>query len=105
VGSITIGGDFTASSIAAGVSTGADAKFGTNDDALGAMDTLPDIKATIGSIIIKGRANGTFGDGDHFGIVAEQLGNITIGGAKLALTAGTDNLLLGTHSDLRVREV
>jgi hypothetical protein len=104
-GKITIGGDFIASSISAGIREGTDGFFGNADDAPAAMNTLPDIKAAIGSIIIKGRASGTGSDGDHYGIQAEQLGSVSIAGRKLPLTTGTDSLLVGAFGDLRVREV
>ena len=48
--------------------------------------------ASIKSVTIKGVARGTFETGDRFAIVAEQIGSVSIGGAKLALKtcAGND---------------
>ncbi len=107
---ITVGGDFLASTISAGFRAGNDNLFGTADDNPVAMGTLPDIKAAIGSIIIKGRASGTSSEGDHYGIVAESIvaesiGSVSIGGRKLALTAAAqDNVFAGIYGDFRVRE-
>lgn len=71
----------------------------------GVCGTLPDIKAAIGSLVINGRAGGTASDGDHYGIVAEQIGSIIIAGRKLALDpSAQDNLLIGSFGDFRVRE-
>ena len=42
---------------------------------------------------------------DSFGIQAEEIGSITVGKVKLALTAAKDNLLIGFTSDVRVREL
>ena len=104
-GKITIGGDFHASSITAGVGRGADKFFGNADD-VPSMAGNATIKAAIGSIIIKGRATGTASDGDHFGIQAENLGSVSIAGRKLPLTAAAqDNVPVGINSDFRVREL
>ena len=104
-GKLSIGGDFTASSITAGVGRGVDKSFGTDDDMPG-MATNASIKASIASIIIKGRATGTLSDGDHYGIVAESVGTISIAGRTLPLTAAAqDNVLVGIYGDFRVREL
>ena len=104
-GKITIGGDFIASSISAGFSSGSDGFFGNDNDNPPAADTAADIKAAIGSLVIGGRFAGTPSDGDHYGIVAEQIGSIIIAGRKLALDPlAPDNLLLGTYADVRIRE-
>ncbi len=86
IGSITVGGDWTASTAIAGVGAGVDGKLGTNDDARfpGANSTL---LSRIGSILIKGRAYGTAADsGDMFGIVAERIGKAKIGTQTFAFT-------------------
>ena len=105
-GTISIGGDFLASSISAGIETGNDSLFGTADDEPGAMGSLPDIKAAIGSIIIKGRATGTLTSGDSHAIQAEEIRSVTIAGRKVALDPlAQDNQLVGPYADFRIREV
>jgi len=104
-GKIAIGGDFTASSITAGIARGTDKFFGNADDVTGMVGNAS-IKASIASIVIKGRATGTASDGDHYGIVAEQLGTVSIAGRKLPLTApAQDDMLVGIYGDFRVREL
>lgn len=45
--------------------------------------------------------------GDHFGVVAEQIGKIKVGVANFTLAAGTDTtgFNLGSNFDFKVREV
>lgn len=104
--SITIGGDFIASNIVNGFEPGADGFYGTADDKPDDLDGNNLIKATIASIIIKGRATGTSSSGDSYGIQAEKIGSVTIGGRKVALDPlGNDNVLVGAFADLRIREL
>jgi hypothetical protein len=103
-GKIRIGGDFAASSITAGFTAGADGFYGNADDMPGSVMNAA-FNAAIASIVIKGRATGTASDGDHYGIVAESLGTVTIAGRKLALDPDSrDNVLAGIYGDFRVRE-
>lgn len=102
-GKISIGGDFLASSITAGIAPGSDGFYGTSDDV---VDGNTSIRSAIASIIIKGRATGTPSDGDQYGIVAEKLGSVMIAGRKLALNASAqDSILVGSYADLRLRDV
>jgi hypothetical protein len=72
---IVIGGDFINANIAVGVAEGATGSFGDGDDtSIGNPAT-----ATIAELIIKGRATSTIA-GATFGIEANALGRIQIGG-------------------------
>lgn len=100
------GGDFIASSIVNGFEAGADGSYGTADDAPHGLDGNNLIKATIASIVIKGRATGTSSSGDSYGILAEKIGSVTVGGRKIALDPlGNDNVQVGAFADLRIHEL
>lgn len=98
IGSVTVNGDWTSSSIAAGATSGTDSFFGdTNDAAItGGKAT---IFSSIASVVIKGQALGTLAAGDaaRFGIVAQFLGSVKIGATKFPLLAlhGTDTFAAG----------
>jgi hypothetical protein len=91
IGSVTVGGDWIASSILAGMAPGADNRNGTTDDVkvLNPGRDNPAIFSTISSITIKGQALGTTAAGDMFGIVAEHIGRAKIGGRTFAFKADT----------------
>jgi len=108
MGAVKVSGNWIASNLAAGVAAGGDGYFGTDDDALiaGASPVI----ARIASILIKGTASGTSDITiDHFGFVAAQIDAFKAAGNKIKLTAGPSNdlagLLFGPDGDLRVREV
>ena len=107
LGKLVIKGNLEASSIVAGASAGADGFFGNGDDALIAGGN--EVVAKIASITIKGSVFGSGAAADHFGIVAEELGKLKIGGVLQPLTDGPANDLagipLGTTDDVRAREV
>ena len=113
IGAISVGGDWIASSVTAGLLTRAGATdalgfFGDGDDVF--INAGPaGVIASIASITIKGRAVGSQETGDRFGIVAEQIGAVTVGGVKLSLTPGKSNDLagikLGPTPDFIIREV
>jgi hypothetical protein len=113
IGPVTVGGDWLASTIVAGVDKGGDAKFGTADDAkAGIAPDNAQINSRIASIVIKGQAVGSLpvvSNTDHFGFVAQEIGALSIGGVKFTLTAGTatrDVIELSPFTtDLTVREI
>ena len=117
VGAISVGGDWIASSVTAGVlthtgATNATGSFGNRDDVfipLPAAPALDGVVAFIQSVTIKGTARGTFEEGDHYGIVAEHIGFVSIGGAKLPLTPAIASdlagLAVGPTPDFIVREI
>ncbi|MEA3213479.1 MAG: hypothetical protein QOE70_6536 [Chthoniobacter sp.] len=105
IGAVKIGGVLLQSSIVAGASKGQDGLFGTGDDALLAGNGL--VVAKIASIIITGGVSGTVASGDGFGIVAGQIGKLTIGTTPSVLKKGPGNDLidLGATHDAFLREV
>ncbi|MHA3770507.1 beta strand repeat-containing protein [Verrucomicrobiota bacterium sgz303538] len=121
INSIFVGADWRASTVLAGVTTGADGFAGTEDDAKfgpggGVRDTA-EIFSTIARITIKGQAFGSTSNGDSFGIVAEQISAAKVGKATLKLDKGAldtvDAFALGSTgpgatglaSDFFLREV
>ena len=117
IGPVSIGGDWIASSIAAGAvpDTTPDVPpdfFGDGDDAKMAGGNVRDtaISSKITSLTIGGQALGTVDNvsaNDHYGIVAEEVGAVRIGGTPLVLRAGNgnDNFLIGITNDFSVREI
>jgi len=106
IGKVTVKGDWIASSLVAGVDDSTADGFGQNDTVI-AGDSTPSILSSIASIVIKGTATGSATAGDHFGISAQRVGNLTISGAKVPLSKGTlDNILLDeANGDFRVVEI
>jgi hypothetical protein len=107
IGAVTVGGNWMASNLIAGAAPGGDGVFGSDDDVKITEAVTDSIFAKIASLTIKGYALGSFGGTDRFGVVAEDIGKIKVGGATYTLAAGTDTtgLLLGPTGDFRVREV
>lgn len=109
IGSVIVGGDWFASSIAAGSVAGAGG-FGTAGDAKASgMDVRDDpaVSSAIGSVTIAGQVAGSVAGGDHYGVVAENIGKIRIGGASVALLSGNgnDDVGLGLTGDFNIREI
>src|SRR5262249_9736483 len=95
IGSVFVGGNWTASSIAAGVDP-TNGSFGDADDAKLSGDPVMSrdragVSSRIGSVTIVGQATGTDGGTDYYGIVAENVGAVTVAGARLTLAAGNGN--------------
>ena len=105
-GKVVIGGDWIASSLVAGVFDATADGFGQND-AIIEGDVTTRIVARIASVVIKGNATGSATAGDHFGIVAQEVGKLSIAGETIALNKdGKDDLLLDeANSDFRLLEV
>ena len=108
IGAVKVLGQWVASDLVAGVHTGPDGSFATTDDTLVPGGNA--IVSKIASITISGAAFGTSGNLlDGFGFVAEEIGSVSIGKAKLPLAKGARNdltpVLAGLTGDMRVREV
>ena len=108
IGAVKVLGQWVASNLAAGAHAGSDGIFSTADDAVILGGNA--IVSKIASITIAGAAFGTSDNlRDGFGFVAEEIGSVSIGKAKLPLAKGARNdlspLLAGLTGDLRVREV
>jgi hypothetical protein len=105
-GSVVVKGNWTATSLVAGVFDATADGFGLNDTPV-AGDTTPSIVARIASVVIKGTATGSATEGDHFGITAQEIGKLSIAGEKVALSkTGMDDILLDpVNGDFRVVEL
>jgi hypothetical protein len=107
IGGVSIGGDWIASSLVAGAEDQGAVGFGLGDT-LQLVNDDPLRTARIAAISIAGAVRGTAGaTGDHFGIVAQQVSSLRVGGVAVALTAGAsnDNRLIAGTDDVRVLEV
>jgi hypothetical protein len=122
IGVVKVGGDWVASSIAAGtINLGEDdAPGGTGDDADNVIfGNSHDAKITeagndagivsrIGSIIIRGQVFGTQVTLDRYGFVAEEVAVFKVGSLKAPLTAGASNdgfIEIGPFNDVRIHEI
>ncbi len=107
IGAVSVSGDWISSNIVAGVLAGADASFGTADDAL--IGGGNSVIAKIAKVTIKGQALGLANSTEHFGIVAQQVGSLKTGSNPVPLKAGASNditpILLGPLGNFTVREV
>ncbi len=107
IGSVTVGRDWLASNLIAGVLGDPDSGFGTANDSLipGGNSTTSKIAA----VLIKGQALGLDGSLETFGIEAQQLTSIRAGGHTAPLKAGADNdialIPLGPTANFGAREV
>jgi len=109
---ITVGRDWIASSVTAGAtdSAGGFNLLGAGGERLivNAADTSTAL-SSIGHIVIKGDAMGSFVPGERYGIVAEEIGSVTVGGVKLTLQPGPSNdtggLQIGPTANFTLREV
>jgi hypothetical protein len=91
IGVVSIKGNFVASSIVAGVKT-TDNFFGNADD-LSVAGNSSTVLSKIGSVVIGGQAYGTTNSTDlnTYGIAAQQVGSVRIGGFLVPLTPGASN--------------
>ena len=106
VGKVVVGGNWSASSLVAGVLDATGDGFGQNDRLI-AGDRTRNVVARIASIVIKGTATGSAAEGDHFGITAQSIGKLSIDGADIALKKNKrDNILLDPiNGDFRLVEI
>ena len=109
IGKVSVGNDWIASSLVAGVVSG-NTVFGDADDAkmsgVGVKD-LATISSRIESFTVNGQMFGTVGGADHFGIVAESVVAVTVDRTVLGLTSGkgNDDLSISLTGDFRINEV
>ncbi len=96
IGTVTVGGDWFASSLESGC-TSNDGKLGDANDAVLAGFANDDgagnntIVARIASITIKGQVIGESGTNNPSGFLAEQIGSFKYNGITVPLTAGAKN--------------
>jgi hypothetical protein len=98
IGAVSVGGNWAASSIVAGVADSTANGFGQNDTLING-DTKPAIVASIASVLIKGTATGSAAAGDFFGITAQRVLKLKIGTISHPLTSTANNILLDAAND------
>jgi hypothetical protein len=105
-GKVVINGDWTASSLVAGIFDATADGFGRNDTVI-PHDSTTEISSRIASVVIKGTATGSTAAGDSYAITAQEIGKVMIGGRKIALSKDEkdDVLIDGENGDFRVVEV
>ena len=93
IDSVSAGGTWSASSLVAGASAGADGQFGTTDDhpINGAGSYNGSLVSKISSVIVKGLSSGSSVSTEHFGIVAQYVVSAKFNGAAVPLIAGSSN--------------
>ena len=90
IGTVIVGGDWVASSIAAGIAAN-NGHFGDADDLkVGDFDD-PEIASRIAKITIGGRTRGVPGGDVSHGFVSQEIGMLSVGGVQLPLTKGASN--------------
>lgn len=100
LGTIEVRGHWTASSIVAGATRGADMDYATGDDGPANFNTAA--LSRIAAITIKGQAIGTAAAGDSFGFVAQAIGKVKVGG--VTYTPSASPIALGSiFDDVAVR--
>lgn len=106
IGKISVGGNWRASSVAAGVQDAGDPGYGSGDILQTTNDNVALI-SRIASITIKGVVAGTAAAADNFGFVAQQIDFVKIGGRTAMLTTGpsNNNILLPFTDDVHILEV
>ncbi len=77
IGKINVDGDWIASNASAGVMDATGDGFGINDELIAGGKA--DIVSRIASITIAGDVNGNANAADHFGITAQQIGELKLG--------------------------
>jgi hypothetical protein len=104
IGKVVVKGNWIQSSLVAGVDDSTGDGFGRNDTVI-AGDVTPSITSRIASVVIKGSATGSSSiSDDHFGIVAQQVGKLSIGGSRIDLSGlNSEGILLDqANGDFRV---
>jgi len=109
IGTVTVAGSWTASSLTAGAAS-TNAFFGDVDDAKisgPAVIDNPAVQSRIRSLTIRGQAFGSANQGDSFGVVAEEVTSVKVAGVKVLIEAGpiNDEVAIGGLGDFRVREL
>lgn len=84
IGTVTVGGNLSATSIAAGVLGIMPGQFGRIGDTVIGGST----RSRIDSVTVAGTAVGSANPGDSFGVSAASIGRVRIGGARYAFATG-----------------
>jgi hypothetical protein len=101
IGAVSVGRDWFASSLVANINAGVDNQYGTDDDS--ASTPVGDPFSKIASITIKGQLTGP-PTGQFYGIEANSIGRVSIGGRTVSHEDGPYDILLGPTQNIRLRE-
>jgi hypothetical protein len=107
IGSVLVKGDWSASSISAGVKDVNGNGYGNMDDVAIVPGNDGAIASRIASIIIGGSVSGSGAAGDHFAFVAQEIGIVRIGGGTVftgTSSLDTPKALSAITGDMSVRE-
>ena len=114
IGTVIVGvrdgdGTWESTNLVAGAESGTDLRFGTTDDTvISSPDDVRGITSRIDRVVISGEINLSAGQlATRYGIVAEQVGTVILGGANVSLSAGAGNDFLqlgGTGGDTAIFE-
>ncbi|GAB4169390.1 MAG: hypothetical protein Fur0032_07900 [Terrimicrobiaceae bacterium] len=102
IGTVAVVGNWTAASLAAGVSTGIDGAWGSASNAPLTTST-PDITASISKIVIRGTVQGL--PSGQNGIVTERIDQLSIAGESLPLPPAPFSTQIGSLATQEVRLV
>jgi hypothetical protein len=105
IGPVKVQGNWTASSLAAGVRDVNGNGFGNADDTVAGIDDSPFVVSTIKSIVIGGTVTATAAVGDYFGFTAQLIGSLKVSGVASTLKSGPFNDSIGVAPDTTVREI
>jgi len=107
VGKVSVAGNWSASSLVAGVDPGEDTFFGTADDKM--FPGGNSVIASIASIVIKGAATGSDDSSEHFAFVSEEIGKVRVGETQYPLQDGASNDLsaaaIGSSNNFVLQEI
>jgi hypothetical protein len=106
IGTVSVGGDWIASSMAAGAVPGA-LGFGEGDSKMSGAGVKDEaaISSKITRVTIGGQAMGTVSGTDHHGIVSESVDALKVAGVTFPTTAGKDDFPIGITGDFTVKEL
>ena len=93
IGKVVVKGDWTASSVVAGVTDPSQDGFGVGDAVI-TPDATPNLLSRIASVIIKGTATGSATPTYNSAVTAQKIGTLRIAGEKVPLSSALDNLYL-----------
>jgi hypothetical protein len=102
IGTVTVAGDWRASSLASGTTTGADGTWGSPTNAL-LPKANPTLVASIAKIVINGTISGL--PGPQNGFVAEHFTSFSAGGDVLTIPAGAFSTQIGPLATQEIRAV
>lgn len=100
LGKVFVGGDWTSSSIVAGIWNEGFPNFGNDNDQF--IDSNSESLPEIGSIVVKGTAERSNDEGRHFGFSAGLIGAVSVNGQKLQIPSPGSFTPVGTTGNFDI---